>query len=48
MSNGARAADRASLRAVAVPTEHGGWSLTLEPVILGLIVAPTGSGVALG
>ncbi len=36
------------LRSVAVPNEHGGWSITLEPVVLGLIVAPTVSGFALG
>ena len=24
-----------SLRRVALPSEHGGWSLTLEPVVLG-------------
>lgn len=36
------------LRSVALPTEHGGWSLTLEPVILGLLVAPSGAGFALG
>ena len=35
-------------RQVAVPTEHGGWSLTAEPVVLGLIVAWSGSGLALG
>lgn len=39
---------RAALRAVALPTEHGGWALTLEPVVLGLLVAPSGAGVALG
>ncbi len=32
---------------VAVPNEHGGWSLTLEPAILGLLVAPGLSGVLL-
>jgi hypothetical protein len=32
---------------VAIPSEHGGWSLTLEPAILGLVVAPSGAGVAL-
>jgi len=37
-----------TLRAVAIPAEHGGWSLTLEPVILGLLVAPSASGFALG
>ncbi len=35
------------LRDVAVPGEHGGWSLTLEPAILGLIVAPSTAGFAL-
>jgi len=32
---------------VAVPTEHGGWSITLEPALLGLIVAPSIAGLAL-
>lgn len=41
-------AERSSLRAVAMPTEHGGWGLTLEPVLLGLLVAPSIAGVALG
>ena len=31
-----------------MPTEHGGWSLTLEPVLLALLVAWSWSGVALG
>lgn len=35
------------LRDVALPSEHGGWSLTLEPALLGLIVAPSGAGFAL-
>jgi len=39
---------RSTWRAVAVPAEHGGWGLTLEPVLLGMIVAPSGAGVALG
>lgn len=34
-------------RAVAVPSEHGGWSFTLEPAILGLLVAFSGAGAAL-
>ena len=37
-----------ALRSVALPAEHGGWSLTLEPVLLGLIVEPSGAGLALG
>jgi hypothetical protein len=33
---------------VALPAEHGGWSLTLEPVMLGLLVQPSWSGGLLG
>lgn len=40
--------ERAGWRAVAMPSEHGGWGLTLEPVLLGLVVAWSGAGVALG
>ncbi|MCP5024977.1 MAG: YwiC-like family protein [Actinomycetia bacterium] len=39
---------RSVLRTVAVPAEHGGWSLTLEPVFLGLLVAWSWAGLALG
>jgi hypothetical protein len=39
---------RPTWRAVAVPAEHGGWGLTLEPVLLGLLVAPSSAGAALG
>jgi hypothetical protein len=39
---------RAPLRTVALPHEHGGWGLTLEPVLLGLLVAPSVAGGALG
>lgn len=42
------AGERSTLRAVAMPTEHGGWSLTLEPVLLGLLVAWSWPGMALG
>src|SRR5665213_893101 len=41
-------ARRSPLRAVAMPTEHGGWGLTAEPVLLGLIVAPSIAGGAIG
>jgi len=37
-----------SWRTVALPSEHGGWSLTAEPVLLGLIVAWSWPGFALG
>lgn len=42
------AKSRSPIRAVALPAEHGGWGLTLEPVVLGLIVAPSLAGLALG
>jgi len=41
-------ATRAKWRSVALPSEHGGWGLTLEPVLLGLLVVPSVTGVALG
>ncbi|WP_297561250.1 YwiC-like family protein [Meiothermus sp.] len=39
---------KVSLKAVALPSEHGGWGFTLEPVLLGLLVAPSGAGLGLG
>ncbi len=36
-----------SLRSVALPREHGGWSLTLEPAVLGLLVEPSTAGALL-
>lgn len=38
---------RPAWRAVAIPDEHGGWGLTTEPVLLGLLVAPSWAGGAL-
>lgn len=35
-------------RSVAVPSEHGGWGLTLEPIVLGLALAPSWAGLAIG
>jgi hypothetical protein len=35
---------RARVRPVALPVEHGGWGLTLEPIALGLLVAPSPAG----
>jgi len=35
-------------RSVAVPSEHGGWGLTFEAVLLGLLVRPSAGGVAIG
>lgn len=31
-------------RAVALPAEHGGWGFVLEPILLGLLVAPSPAG----
>lgn len=44
MSTDVNPAPRSDLRAVAVPAEHGGWGLTLEPALLGLLVAPGPAG----
>ncbi len=39
---------RSTLRSVVVPTEHGGWGFTLEPVLFGLLVAPGWPAAGLG
>lgn len=36
-----------SYKSVALPAEHGSWSLVSEPILLGLLVAPTLAGFAL-
>lgn len=41
-------AERRRLRSVALPSEHGGWGLTLEPVLLGSLVAPSWAGLCIG
>ena len=35
------------LRTVALPAEHGGWALILEPIALGLLVAPSFRGLCI-
>jgi len=40
-------ADWKTVREVVVPTEHGGWGFTTEPLVLGLLVAPGLTTVAL-
>lgn len=40
--------ERPLWRTVVVPSEHGGWGLTLEPVLLGLLIAPSMVGAMLG
>jgi len=37
-----------SIRAVALPAEHGGWALIFEPIVLGLLVAPSLAGLLIG
>ena len=39
--------NRVRLKAVALPVEHGGWGFSLEPVVLGLMVAPSLPGLFL-
>jgi hypothetical protein len=41
------ASTRSPWRAVVIPSEHGGFALTLEPALLGLLVAPSIAGGAL-
>jgi hypothetical protein len=36
------------VKSVALPSEHGGWSFLFEPIALGLLVAPSFGGLALG
>ncbi|MEE9170181.1 MAG: YwiC-like family protein, partial [bacterium] len=36
---------RVRLKAIAFPVEHGGWGLLFEPITLGLILAPSWSGL---
>jgi len=42
-----RSVKRVSMRSVALPAEHGSWSLVCEPILLGLLVAPSWGGVSL-
>lgn len=37
-----------SIKAVALPAEHGGWVLIIEPIVLGLLVAPSIGGLFIG
>jgi hypothetical protein len=38
---------RLRLRPIALPVEHGGWSLLFEPIILGLLLAPSLVGLCI-
>jgi uncharacterized membrane protein HdeD (DUF308 family) len=41
------ALSRVALRPLAIPNEHGGWGILLEPVVLALAVAPSPAGLSL-
>lgn len=43
-----RSGGRVRWRQILLPAEHGSWGLVLEPILLGWLVAPTGSGFLLG
>ena len=40
--------ERSPWRSVAIPSEHGGWGLTGEPILLGLLLAFSWAGAAVG
>ncbi len=42
------AATRPLWRGVVIPAEHGGWGLTLEPVLLGMLLTASWAGAAVG
>ena len=46
-ASGGPAKERPVLRSVAWPKEHGGWGLTLEPALLGMVIAPGVAGLCL-
>ncbi len=41
-------APRVRLRTIAFPIEHGGWGFLAEPLLLGLALAPSVAGLAIG
>ncbi len=44
----ARAGAGPSFKSVALPAQHGGWSFVLEPALIGVVLAPSFSGLLLG
>ncbi len=48
VATASRRQNRVRWQSVAIPTEHGGWGLTLEPVLLGAVIAFSWSGLAIG
>jgi hypothetical protein len=41
-------APRIRIRTIAFPVEHGGWGFLAEPILLGLVLVPSGAGLAIG
>lgn len=39
---------RVNVKSVALPSEHGGWSFLLEPILLGLLIAGSWQGLLSG
>lgn len=37
-----------NLRSIALPVEHGGWGFLVEPILLGLVLAPSLNGLLFG
>jgi hypothetical protein len=48
ISAGSTVARSVALRPLALPSEHGGWGILLEPIAIGLLVAGSWSGVLVG
>lgn len=46
-ANTIRTKSTLSLRGIAVPAEHGGWGFLIEPLLLGLILAPSLAGIGI-
>lgn len=42
-----RAKSSVSIKSIAVPAEHGGWGFLSEPLLFGLLIAPSLTGVGL-
>lgn len=42
-----RAKSSISIKSVAVPAEHGGWGFLSEPLLLGVLIAPSLPGIGL-
>lgn len=46
-TNAVRAKSSVSIKSVAIPAEHGGWGFLCEPLLLGLLIAPSLPGIGL-